>query len=300
MAKKKRKSKPLVPPPLMKSRKKARVVTTLFHKYTRELDLAKERGDETQVQHYEQQIQEMGGRQEYQRASQLSTSFHSTSKWVLGHMARSGWLYGIPTGDKKDRRKSRVLEIGAINTEMLDAAKETKTKKQPNGTVQDLQKYRIDVRAIDLNSMHPGIETADFLTFPIADPKYDVLVCSMVINCVTKPEQRGLMLARLYHQLRPEGLCFLTLPRLCLNLSPSTTMDSFKQMLSDGGVGFQIQQTKESPKVAFFVLRRPPSDTNRAPFQKKWTKIITFNRGKKFKNTFAVTLKESEVNGRFG
>ena len=62
--------------------------------------------------------------EEYQRASQLSTSHHSTSKWVLGVLARLGWLYGIPLGEDSDannrkhklpRRNMRLLEVGAIN-----------------------------------------------------------------------------------------------------------------------------------------------------------------------------------------
>ena len=129
------------------------------------------------------------------------------------------------------------------------------------------QKYRLDVRAIDLHSSHEGIEEADFLTFPLChtDPsqRYDAVVCSMVINCVPTPEKRGNMLAGLYHQLRPGGLCFLTLPKLCLTQSPYMTPDRFQSLLSAGGVGFEVEETKESPKVSFFILRRPLSCTCR-------------------------------------
>jgi hypothetical protein len=103
-----------------------------------------------------QQVQEQieKSRQDYQRASQVSTLFHSTSKWVLGVLAQNGWLYGrkiiaisnlnnnqqqaeankaaatITTtmqSKKKEetrsqRRPTRLLEIGAINTELLDAS----------------------------------------------------------------------------------------------------------------------------------------------------------------------------------
>ena len=86
---------PLAPKPtVMKSRKKARKVTTLFHKLQKERDAALEKKDQKEISKIDKLLEDMGGREEYQRASQLSTSFHSTSKWVLGSLARRGWLYG--------------------------------------------------------------------------------------------------------------------------------------------------------------------------------------------------------------
>ena len=324
MKKKKNKKRPvpLAPPPSMRSRKRARWVTTRFHKLTRERDLAMARGDDRAAQETQQQIEEMGGRQEYQRASQLSTSFHSTSKWVLRVLARLGWIHGIPSNDndnnnddnetqqqQQERRSSRrrdlrLLEVGAINTELLDAAKETRqvtrTVQSTGGTtttiVEERKRNRLSVRAIDLHSMHDGIETADFLTLPPCQPKMDVIVCSMVLNCVTTPQQRGVMLARLYHQLRPQGLCFLTLPKLCLTQSPFLTKARFLQMLS-GGVGFHVQETKESPKVCFFILQRPTHD-NQKDLDPQWTQQTTLFRGKKFRNPFAVVLQQDQVNGK--
>jgi 25S rRNA (adenine2142-N1)-methyltransferase len=282
---------PLAPPPAMRSRKKARVVTSLFHRYTRELDEAKRKNKTETVMELEGKLKEIGGREAYQQASQLSTSFFSTSKWVLGHLARSGWLYGIHE-DKKSRRMLQLLEVGAINTELLDAAKQT--KQLEDGTI--VPKYRLSTRAIDLRSTHDGIEEADFLTFPLNN--YDVVVCSMVINCVPRPEHRGLMLARLYHQLAPGGLCFLTLPRLCLHQSPYMSMEHFKDLLSETGVGFVVEETKESPKVAFFVLRRPmEEDVSDEKFDKQWTMSKVKNKGKKFRNFFDVTLRKEEVDG---
>jgi 25S rRNA (adenine2142-N1)-methyltransferase len=302
------KSAPLAPPPMMRSRKKARKVTTLFHKYTRERDTAQEQGKAVDVERLDRLIEEMGGRTEYQRASQVSTSFHSTSKWVLGVLSRNGWLHGIVTetksesepkltNKKRPRRNTLCLEVGAINTELLDAAACTVPEKETGIKV---KKYRLHVNAVDIHSMHPGIEEADFLTIPIPSQKpekrYDCIVCSMVLNCVTSPEKRGNMLARLYHFLRPCGLAFVTIPKLCLTLSPYTDLARFRALLE--AVGFEITETKESPKVAFFICRRPDAlSESPVGLDPKWTKLARIRRGKKYRNDFSIVLNEASVTG---
>jgi hypothetical protein len=47
---------------MIKSRKRARQVTSLFHKYTRQRDLAEHTGDTVTVQEYNGKLQQMGGR----------------------------------------------------------------------------------------------------------------------------------------------------------------------------------------------------------------------------------------------
>ena len=309
--KKRRRPKPLAPPK-MKSRKRARQTTTMFHKLITERDLARKNGDTTKVRECEKEIEEMGGRAEYQRASQVSTSFHSTSKWVLGHLASKGWLYGIKSTGKQ-RRTTRILEVGAINTELLDAAgmvssrerKENENETHPSPSSGQHPKKNIHVRAIDIHSMEERIEEADFLKLPIDSPsdpskRYDVIVCSMVLNCVTTPVDRGKMLALLYHQLRPGGLCFFTIPKFCVTRSAFLTHASFKKMLGEDGVGFTVKSTKESPRIAFFILERPVEDNSGGSPAKRqlpqaFTKQKIINKGKKFPNQFCVVLKAEHV-----
>eukprot|EP00557_Chaetoceros_sp_GSL56_P006502 CAMPEP_0176504302 /NCGR_PEP_ID=MMETSP0200_2-20121128/15857_1 /TAXON_ID=947934 /ORGANISM="Chaetoceros sp., Strain GSL56" /LENGTH=324 /DNA_ID=CAMNT_0017903717 /DNA_START=172 /DNA_END=1142 /DNA_ORIENTATION=+ len=298
---KKKRPIPLAPPQ-MKSRKKARKVTSTFHKLTQQLDQARRNNDQEAVDKIEKEIEQMGGREEYQRASQLSTKYHSTSKWVLKVLGQKGWTNGILLehdndsdikGKKKDissvttemRRPTFILEIGAINTELIDASKKTKRVKvkkhdpvsvsvsvssQTSSTCVDEADYRIvpvyniKVKAIDLHSSHPDIEEIDFLQMDMdVDVKnktekgtFDVIVCSMVLNCVTTAENRGIMLSLIYKQLRPGGLCFLTIPRLCINQSKYINRKVFEEMLTNA-LGFTIEQTKETPKVAFWILKRP-------------------------------------------
>ena len=298
----------------MKSRKRARHVTTQFHKLTRELDQAIREGNTEHAKICEQKLEEMGGRPEYQRASQLSTSHHSTSKWVLGYLASKGWLHGIKIendntngGDggrqksgKIPRRTTRILEVGAINTELLDAAAASTSTEiglaSQNG--QRHKKYNIHVRAIDIHSMEKRIEEKDFLDLPYihsdVTKRYDVIVCSMVLNCVTTPIDRGRMLCKLFHHLRPGGLCFLTIPKFCLSKSAFLTSTLFQQLLQDTGVGFSIQAKKESPKISFFILIRPAENRTK-PMDPIWTKQVVRNKGKKYPNQFCVLLNEAFV-----
>jgi len=288
----------------MKSRKRARQVTTQFHTLTHQRAQAVLEGDTAKILEINEKLQDMGGRNEYQRASQLSTSFHSTSKWVLGHLSRLGWLRGMKvqvdvSTEKQEqacRRRTRILEVGAINTELLDAA--------ADATATGDAKHLIDVRAIDLHAMEDRIEEADFLSLPylssIVSQRYDVIVCSMVINCVPTAVERGKMLLQLFEHLRPGGLLFLTLPKYCLTKSAFITMEIFEEMLGgEGGVGFDIQATKQSPKVAFFICRRPEQDGGtRKPLNKLWAKQIVRNKGKKFPNQFSVTFDVAEMFGQ--
>jgi hypothetical protein len=364
MGKKRKQPQPIVPPPqssALRSRKRARQVTTLFHKYTTELDSAIERArdggcsevqisscdgggadDEKtgsdihriissnqkalldEVKKWKDKISEIGGREEYQRASQLNTSLFSTSKWVLGVLGRWGWLDGLSTdgnasldGDrqqqkssqkKKPRRDVRLLEIGAINTQLLDAASRTRVERvtsqdekrgsDEKHTNQLERVHRLQVKAIDLRSTNPRIQQMDFFKLPLPIDQhqpYDVLVNSMVINCVTTTEQRGKMLFLCYHQLRPGGVLFLTLPKLCLIQSKYMHRKYFEEILTKA-VGFEIDSAKESPKVAFFVLKRPQSEPVRN-WDEKFARTKVINKGKKFRNTFAVILDQRDVTG---
>jgi hypothetical protein len=339
---KKRKPQPLAPPPqcsTLRSRKRARQVTTLFHKYSQKKDEALARaqasgctiGSSTneqgaaststsqnalleEVRKWDDKLAEIGGREEYQRASQMNTSLFSTSKWVLGVLGKWGWLDGQPIDDDHStkqknlqRRDTRLLEIGAINTQLLDAAARTRLKLKHGDTATSQSStvervHRLEVHAIDIRSTDDRIQQIDFFEYPLPDttahdnspsqrPQYDVLVNSMVLNCVTTPDQRGKMLQLCYQQLRPGGVLFLTLPKLCLKQSKHISCKYFEEILTDG-VGFEIlaESAKDSPKLAFYVLKRPQIESRKWRDDFGCLKVI--NRGKKFRNSFGVTLSK--------
>jgi 25S rRNA (adenine2142-N1)-methyltransferase len=292
-----------------------------------------------EVTKWDEKISEIGGREEYQRASQMNTSLFSTSRWVLGVLGRWGWLDGLPVpdapisqGDKGNheskrrknapRRDLRVLEIGAINTQLLDAAARTKCQpaeqrrndiNQQSGHSQNAlsekmeRVHRLEVHAIDIRSTNDRIQQIDFFNYPLPNNDltsretnsttpsqtqrlpYDVLVNSMVINCVTTPEQRGHMLDLCYQQLRPGGVLFLTLPKLCLKQSKFMTSKYFEEILTDG-LGFDIldEVAKDSPKLVFYVLRRPEIEKKTRRDDFGCIKIL--NTGKKYRNQFSIQL----------
>mmetsp|Transcript_43755 Transcript_43755/g.75578 ORF Transcript_43755/g.75578 Transcript_43755/m.75578 type:complete len:352 (-) Transcript_43755:245-1300(-) len=312
---KKAKRKPiaLVPPP-MTSRKRARKVTSSFHNLTKKMDEIQQSDldhaeKEKKIGMLEQELAQLGGRAAYQSASQLSTSFFSTSKWVMGELARLG------RRPKKHQPPPRVLEVGAINNTLLTCP-------------------WLNVDAIDLKSTHPDIREIDFFKLK-PKQEYDAVVSSMVINCVPCPYKRGEMLRGYRDHLRRPcsnandgleeaaghfvatdqtqkenaesgssgscGLLFLTLPRRCLDCSRHLTAKLFEELLQ--GVGFEIIAKKESPKVAFFLCKL--SEEYLAHGEGKWTskaaqKMFTsadptrkqkhLNHHKKFTNTFSVCL----------
>ena len=179
--------KPLVPS-AMKSLKRARHVTSEFHRIQRELDVvagdsrdgtpsARARADR---QRLERQLDSIGGRQAYQEASVLTTARHRTCKWVFAVLTKLGMR------PRKNQSPLRVLEIGAVNTQLLSVP-------------------WLDVRAIDIKSQHPRIEQVDFFDVPPKGDK-DVVVCAMVLNCVESAVKRGRMLADARRHLKPAGI----------------------------------------------------------------------------------------------
>lgn len=285
-----KRTRPLAPPPHQQSisRRKARRITTLFHQYTRERDTLSEEKDSSDTGHRRELNEKIAALEsDYRQASQVSVSFFSTSKWVLGHLARNGWLYGIKDqfqGTRtrtQPRRPTRLLEIGAINTELLDTSERID------------KNYNIRVRSLDLHSMHPRIEQLDFLTLPEPECPYDVIVCSMVLNCVTTPAARGKMLAKLSRFLN--GLAFVTIPKSCLTLSPYLDVSRFTKLLRV--VGLEVVESKETPRISFFVCRKLTEPVTWTAEAKSFQRMATVRKGKKYRNDFAVTLSKEDLIG---
>ena len=248
--------KPLVPS-AMKSLKRARHVTSEFHRIQREIAKTEQSSASTgrgggkgkckgkdnssaesasarreRKQKLERELAELGGRQAYQEASVLTTTRHRTCKWVFAIITKLGLR------PAKHQPPLRVLEVGAVNTQLLSVP-------------------WLAVRAIDIKSQHPRIEQVDFFDVvpePGGGGGYDAVVCSMVLNCVETPLKRGRMLALVRDHLRPDGHLFLMIPRRCVENSPYCSFDHMADTLA--AVHLDVVETKLSPKVVFFCARR--------------------------------------------
>jgi len=126
-----------------------------------------------------------------------------------------------------------VLEVGAINTQLLDCKS-------------------LDVRALDLNSRNPRIEQTNFLDCNCtAAQKYDAIVCSMVLNCVPDAPKRGKMLRTMRAHLKEGGLAFIVLPRTCLE--HSFHIDRNRWLDGLAAAGLALDYSHETNKLCFFI-----------------------------------------------
>lgn len=241
----------------VRSQKHGRVVTSQYHKLTARRDAARSEGRTedaeaaeavtcpqnglqsfvsccppalTEVARlFQAKLAEMGGVDAYQEASAVSTALHSTSKWVVKTMRARG----LTKPPSSNQPKPRVLEVGAINTQLLDCRS-------------------LEVRALDLNSRCPRIEQTDFLDCQCtAAEQYDAVVCSMVLNCVPDAPKRGRMLQNIRAHLKVGGLAFIVLPRTCLEHSFHIDRDFWLAALA--AVGLTLDHSHNTNKLCFFI-----------------------------------------------
>ena len=228
----------------------------------------------------------------YQEASALSTALHSTSRWVLRVLRRRGVL-----GAAANARPPALLEVGAVNTQLLEAR-------------------GLAVRAIDVRSSMQRIERVDFfdlrpqgsylrgnqpVSYVTTRPRgqrrvdgvesphhrtgaatearrvdgvgrlnsdfhtgsYDVVVCALVLNCLPDAAARGRMVAGLVAHLRPGGLCFLVVPRSCLERSAATTPARFDAVLRRAGL-VELER-RATPRLLHLCLAAGGADAAPAP-----------------------------------
>lgn len=135
------------------------------------------------------EIRRSGGLLTYQLASQQGQSAQrgsdSSKKLVQ-------WLRAttIPRPATTIPRPTTALEIGCLS---------------PNNFIAKCNLFD-SITRVDLHSQHPLIIQSDFMDLPIPqspDEKYDLVSCSLVLNFVPTPSQRGAMLERITQFLRP-------------------------------------------------------------------------------------------------
>ena len=209
-----------------------------------------------------------------QEASAISTEHFKSSRFVFQQLTKQSLR------PRKKQPKLKTLELGAVNCQLLSCPW--------------LEVRAIDLRsrhprieekdffAMEMDSQPTETEELLFRTTTCDDCKtnfchglkengkgqlhrtslriggmYDVIVNSMVINSVVKPDARGEMLKNSYKLLRPGGRLFLMLPRRCIEQSMSYSVTQFVRCLTT--VGFRIIFWRNTPKIAMLCLQRTTS-----------------------------------------
>eukprot|EP00615_Pteridomonas_danica_P001255 CAMPEP_0114362534 /NCGR_PEP_ID=MMETSP0101-20121206/25737_1 /TAXON_ID=38822 ORGANISM="Pteridomonas danica, Strain PT" /NCGR_SAMPLE_ID=MMETSP0101 /ASSEMBLY_ACC=CAM_ASM_000211 /LENGTH=292 /DNA_ID=CAMNT_0001508421 /DNA_START=17 /DNA_END=895 /DNA_ORIENTATION=- len=249
----------------MKSLKRARKVTSSFHRITHEISIL-ESGkkqntvpNKERIQLLENELKEMGGREVYQQASVLTTARCSSTKWVTKTLRKRGILLG--SSSNNNQLEPKVLEVGAINTELLSTS-------------------GLNVRAIDILSRDSKIEQCDFFTLEkdIHSSKqdnwllrYDAIVCSMVINCVPNYLDRGRMLLMLRCLTPPNSeqkKSSLSSSSSSLNVGQKIgahfgfNQKKFETLLKNIGFNIQPNDSKTTDKVCFYCLQYPKKNAD--------------------------------------
>jgi len=179
---------------------------------------------------------------------------------------------------EKGSPRLKVLEVGAINTTLLDCP-------------------LLSVDAIDLHSRHKRIQQRDFFNLQI-DGRYDLVVSSMVLNSVPIPSKRGEMLIKYNHHLKRGGHLCLIIPRSCLMTYSS---ERFSNLLCLG-LGFRIVVERESPKLAFYVAVKEREEDHL--FLRSWECSTSMGKGshhqcqgRGWQKDFRITFSSSSSSG---
>lgn len=134
-----------------------------------------------------------------------------------------------------------------------------------------------EIDRIDLNSQSPQILEQNFMDRPLPHSdaqRYNLVSCSLVLNFVPTPKERGLMLQRITKFLReptselPSSL-FLVLPLPCLANSRYFDADLLAKIMTS--LGFAQVQYYEAKKVAYWLYdwQGSKSMTPVAPYKKR-------------------------------
>lgn len=132
-----------------------------------------------------------------------------------------------------------------------------------------------EVERIDLNSNDPkGIKRQDFMKRPLprtGEEKFHLISCSLVLNFVNTPAERGQMCQRFSEFLFPPtsdvpSYVFVVLPLPCVNNSRYMTIDHFTMIMDS--LGYELIRSHTSHKLFYCLLRLSHRESKRK-FQKK-------------------------------
>ena len=156
---------------------------------------------------------------------------------------------------------------------------------------------------IDLHSQHPNIIQQDFFDRPIPandDEKFDIVSCSLVLNFVPEPRDRGkllrpitpllisgAMLKLIHGHLRPQhsSRLFLVLPLPCVRNSRYFDQKTLIDIMR--AIGFELIQErwKDGGKVGYWLW----GWRERGLIEERYQRKRVINEGSK-RNNFSILL----------
>ncbi|RPA81511.1 hypothetical protein BJ508DRAFT_369793 [Ascobolus immersus RN42] len=264
--------------------KASRTLIRSLHTLQKRRAQAEKKGDTKAIAEIDAEIAKQGGLEKYQLASLngQSSSRGGDSSGVLME-----WLGASVKGSGK---KFRVLEVGALSVDNVIS-----------------KNKRMDVTRIDLNSVHPAIETQDFMERPLPkndSERFHIISLSLVLNFVPSIEGRGAMLERLSSFLLPptpiptseeqttedelslgNGV-FLVLPAPCVENSRYMDKERMQSIMED--LGYKLEKEKTSNKLVYYYWRWIGTEHFKGRPRRTWKKEEIRSGAKR--NNFAVVL----------
>lgn len=218
------------------------------------------------------EIEKRGGLETYQIASTLGQDGKrggDSSKMLVKWLKELQWKAS----------KGTALEIGCLSS------------------TNEISKSKIfdRITRIDLHSQEPGlIEEQDFLERPRPEnesEKFDCISCSLVVNFVPNPEQRGEMLCRICEflnepdKLNNRSLLFFVIPLPCVE--NSRYFDVSLMNLVFEKLGFEQVKYHKTHKLAYWLLSWKGSSHVDLKFTLKKKEILSGGN----RNNFCIVIK---------
>ncbi|EDO19274.1 hypothetical protein Kpol_1036p16 [Vanderwaltozyma polyspora DSM 70294] len=188
------------------------------------------------------EIHERGGLKDYQLASRVGQDNNrggDSSKKLIE------WLKEI---DVPMDRTMTALEIGSLSS---------KNYISTCGIFRNV--VRID---LENNGDETGVEKQDFMERPVPskeEDKFNLISCSLVLNFVPTPSQRGDMCVRFQDFLKKDKInngkgsfIFIVLPLPCINNSRYMNKDNFIKLMNH--LGYNILKEYEAKKIIYFLF----------------------------------------------
>lgn len=233
-----------------------RTLIRSHHQLNKQLEAAKSKGKDAEVEELQKRIEELGGLKSYQQAS---IQGQSNDRGGDSSVVLMKWLEPTTDALSKAEPKLRLLEVGALSTSNACS-----------------KSGHFDVQRIDLNSQGDGILEQDFMERPLpisgAD-QFDIISLSLVLNYVPDAPGRGEMLKRTCQFLdarhridRDAGIqavfpaLFVVLPAPCI--TNSRYMDEARLGEIMNSLGYVLLQRKQTAKLVYYLwqLKSSPSE----------------------------------------